>query len=407
MKKILLLLICTGAMLSPLSAQKRVYEDIRKSLQTQLIMAETGDTLRIGAGYFRSSGTLSMDGKKEVVIMGAGMDKTFISFKEQTEGAEGLHFSHCQNITLADLTVQDAKGDAVKAKDVDGISFLRVRAEWTGKPSPKNGAYGLYPVQCSNVLIDGCEAIGASDAGIYVGQSTRIIVRNSVARHNVAGIEIENSTMADVYSCEAYNNTGGLLVFDLPDLPVKKGGSVRLYNNYVHDNNLKNFAPKGNIVASVPPGTGIMILAASHVEIFDNRIIDNQTGSLTIASYYITQSPINDKEYDPYPAAISVHDNTFSRKAGAPLRKSKFGWLFFLKFKKDIPHIVYDGIVDSKSLNDDGTVRDELRICIRNNGDAGFANLDAGNDFKGLSRDASSYDCSLKPLEPATLSSIK
>ena len=40
-------------------------------------------------------------------------------------------------------------------------------------------------------------AIGASDAGIY-GQSKNIIVRNSVAQYNVAGIEIENSYYADV-----------------------------------------------------------------------------------------------------------------------------------------------------------------------------------------------------------------
>ena len=35
----------------------------------------------------------------------------------------------------------------------------------------------LYPVESTNVLIDGCVAIGASDAGIYVGQSQNIIVQ--------------------------------------------------------------------------------------------------------------------------------------------------------------------------------------------------------------------------------------
>ena len=28
----------------------------------------------------------------------------------------------------------------------------------------------LYPVQCQNVLIENCSAMGASDAGLYVGQ---------------------------------------------------------------------------------------------------------------------------------------------------------------------------------------------------------------------------------------------
>src|SRR5207253_2138601 len=82
--------------------------------------------------------------------------------------------------------------------------------------------------------------------GIYVGQSKFIIVKNSKAYQNVAGIEIENSLHADVYDNEAYNNTGGILVFDLPDLIQKEGGYVRVFRNNIHDNNHLNFAPKGN-----------------------------------------------------------------------------------------------------------------------------------------------------------------
>jgi parallel beta-helix repeat protein len=99
---------------------------------------------------------------------------------------------------LEGFTVQDAKGDAIKTMHVTGITFRNVKAEWTGIPGPDNGGYGLYPVQCERVLIDQCEAIGASDAGIYVGQSKDIVVKNSKAFHNVAGIEIENSLRAEV-----------------------------------------------------------------------------------------------------------------------------------------------------------------------------------------------------------------
>ena len=49
------------------------------------------------------------------------------------------------------------------------IIFRHLKTHWAGGPSPENGAYGLYPVQCKNVLIENCIAIAASDAGIYVG----------------------------------------------------------------------------------------------------------------------------------------------------------------------------------------------------------------------------------------------
>ena len=128
----------------------------------------------------------------------------------------------------------------------------------------------IYPVQSTNILIDGAVAIGASDAGIYVGQSSQIIVRNSHAESNVAGIEIENSTYADVYNNVAVNNTGGILIFDLPNLPGEGGANTRVFNNEISTNNTGNFAPAGNIVGTVPSGTGLMVLANDNIEIFGN-----------------------------------------------------------------------------------------------------------------------------------------
>lgn len=332
------------------------------------------------------------------------MNATTLSFAKQKEGAEGIRVTNSRQITIMDLTVEDAIGDAIKAMDTDGIRFLRVRTSWTGRPKKTNGAYGLYPVSCQNVLIDGCEAVGASDAGIYVGQSHQVIVRNSRAYHNVAGIEIENTTMAEVYDCEAYENTGGILVFDLPDLPKAKGGHVRVYRNNVHDNNYRNFAPKGNIVGTVPPGTGVLILATSQVEIFDNSITDNKTVGIGIISYYMTENPIQDEDYYPYPTAIYVHHNELARQRRRPTFRNKIGLLLNQKFGKDVPDILYDGIVDPNTLDAGGTVMPEYCICIQNNAGAGFTNLDAENNFQDLNQDLTPFDCTRESLKATELS---
>ena len=383
-------------------SQDIVYSDIEKSLQTQFIMVEDGDVIEIGAGHFSFSRTLWLDNKKNVSIKGAGSNQTFLAFHEQIDGAEAIKVTGSVNIKIEGLTVWDAKGDALKVQETDGISFIDVVAEWRGKPSKKNGAYGLYPVQCNNVLIDNCVAIGASDAGIYVGQSTNIIVKNSKAYNNVAGIEIENSLHADVHSNEAYNNTGGILVFDLPGLLLKNGGSVRVFNNNVHDNNLANFAPKGNIVGKVPDGTGVMVLATKNVEVFNNKIVNNNTASMVVISYYMTEEPIEDKDYYPYPSAINIHNNFFEREHVKPTFKGRMGKMFHfkLKFGKDVPHILYDGVLDSEQLTEAGTIPDVSRICVRGNTNETFANLDAENDFKNISRDVTPYDCELQPIGP-------
>ena len=207
------------------SFQLQAQDTEQKKLQRLFVTATDNSTVELPEGTFQLNVSLWLDGKKNVIIKGKGMDKTILNFTNQVSGAEGIKVTNGQNITLQDLTVQDTKGDAIKTQHVNGITFKRVKAEWTRGANSKNGAYGLYPVQCTNVLIDGCEARGASDAGIYVGQSNYIIVKNSKATENVAGIEIENSMYADVFDNEATNNAGGILIFDLPDLVQKKGGS--------------------------------------------------------------------------------------------------------------------------------------------------------------------------------------
>ena len=135
-------------------------------------------------------------------------------------------------------------GDNLKISESDSVVIRRIRSAWTGKVSVQNGAYALYPVLSTNVLIEECEAIGSSDAGIYVGQSNNVIIRNNKAFYNVAGIESENSYNVKIYGNEAYENTSGLLIFNLPELTLY-GGNVNAYNNNIHDNNLTNFAVKG------------------------------------------------------------------------------------------------------------------------------------------------------------------
>jgi parallel beta-helix repeat protein len=363
---------------------------VQEETQTALIKAEPGDVIEFGEGTFEFTSGLSL-AVEGVTLRGQGMDKTILSFKKQNAGSEGLLVTRGKFV-IEDLSVDDAKGDGVKVNDVDGVTFRRVRARWTGGEKETNGAYGLYPVQCRNVLVEECVAIGASDAGIYVGQSRHVIVRKCRAERNVAGIEIENSTDVDVHDNEATNNAGGLLVFDLPGLPVKNGRRVRVFDNQVHANNHANFAAKGNLVATVAPGTGMMVMATDQVEVFKNTIKDNQTYNLAIVSFLITGRPIGDKdkEYDPFPEGIYVHDNTFSGGGDKP--GGERGQVLQALLGERIPDIIYDGIVNPAKLSG-GRPPANLGVFIKNNGGATFANLNWSKmpDLMALKSDAERF----------------
>jgi parallel beta-helix repeat protein len=380
-------------------------------LQQALIDAQPGGVVLLGEGTFRLKQGLSLT-QRGVTIRGKGMDKTILSFKGQTDGSQGL-LVKSDEFLIEDLAVEDAPGDAIKVEGASGVTFRRVRAEWTGGPSSENGAYGLYPVQCQRVLIEDSVARGASDAGIYVGQSDTIIVRRSRAELNVAGIEIENSTNADVYENISTGNTGGLLVFSLPGLQVKGGKNIRVYNNQVYDNNEDNFAPAGNIVGQVPRGTGMFVMANDLVEIFGNTVKDNKTVSLAIISYLLTGLSFDDKEYDPYPEALYVHDNTFDGGGDAPDPTKQLSLALGLYLKPTVPDVIYDGIVDAKKAPD-GKLPEALRICIKDNKRVGgmfsFADIDAENleppKTPMIDRDLAPYDCARPALPKITIPGV-
>ena len=347
-----------------------------------------------------------------------GPEKTILTFDQQKQGTggEGILVTSKEKFTIEDLAVEDAKGDAIKVNGCDGVTFRKVRVSWSDGQKETNGAYGLYPVLSQNILIEDCIARDASDAGIYVGQSENIIVRRYTAENNVAGIEIENSVNADVYENTATHNTGGILVFSLPDLVKKIGHHCRVYNNKIIENNHENFAPKGNTVAGVPAGTGVMIMANRQVEVFDNKIENNQAVSLSIVSYVATGRPYEqDKVYDPYCEAIYVHDNKFI--GGGDKASGKLPQLLAaLTTDGKLPTIAYDGVVDPKYA--EGELPENLAIRIADNGDVTFMNfnlasLDLSNPLAlakerdKVSRDLTPFEGKITKLSPVKIAGVK
>lgn len=385
-----------------------VGDDAQHRLQSALILAAPGDVIQLEEGIYHFDTELNVT-CSNLTLRGVGPGKTILSFKNQSAGASGI-LGTGNGFTIEDLAVEDTAGNAIKILGARDVTLRRVRSEWTAGPQSTNGAYGLYPVECTNVLIEDCVAIGASDAGIYVGQSQDIIVRGCRAERNVAGIEIENSLRADVYDNIATDNTGGILVFDLPGLTLTNGGYVRIFKNRVERNNHKNFAQPGAIVGEVPPGTGMMLMSTDHVEIFDNDIVDHQTSNIVIVSYLITERKLNDKKYDPYPEAFRVHGN---RIAGGGRKPSgKIGKMLAPVVGIPFPDIFFDGIVDQRKLVD-GQLPVELRGSIREGAETTFANVHIDqfsptNMLTGkykIDRSTDGFNGMTPPIEPVQLKS--
>ena len=353
--------------------------DAHERLQEAMIIMNEGDTLTIRSGYYAFEDGLSLD-IDNVIIKGEGMNETILDFKNQQSGAQGFLVTS-NKVTLKDFAIMDAKGDALKVIGSKGINMINLRTEWTGGPKSTNGAYGFYPVESEDVLIDGCVAIGASDAGIYVGQSKNIIVRDSIAQYNVAGIEIENSFYADVYNNLASHNTAGILVFDLPDLPQQGGHHIRVFDNKSIDNDTDNFAPEGNIVGEVPRGTGIIVMANSDVEIFNNVMSGNGTVNLSIVSY---SDDTDDPNYYPHPKRIQVYGNTYGPSGFDPdLETGDLAKALYEISNGNMPDIFWDGIVPMTQMVF-GQPKDE-KLKVREDSEVSFLTISPIKYIMGFS----------------------
>jgi parallel beta-helix repeat protein len=349
--------------------------------------------LKAGTYHFDN---LSLAQLKHISIKGAGPDITILDFSAQTQGGEGIRVTDIKGFTIEGMTLQDSKGDLIKINNSEDVVIKNLHAIWKVADST-SGGYAIYPVLCKNVLVENCYAEGASDAGIYVGQSNGAVVRKCKAFKNVAGCEIENTLNAEVYDNEFWGNTAGFLIFDLPDLS-QRGGHIKAYNNYFHDNNEKNFAKAGSFgtitgVGNAAPGSGAIILAASDIELYNNRIINNNSIAVAIASGFFVDpkaaEKIND-HYFPISKNISIHDNVLEMGKAFPEpayvhHTGKFIVAIEQKLNAGdtarkggrIPLIMYDGI--STNLLTKGTLANPDSICIKQKEMNLFVNADAMN----------------------------
>lgn len=361
--------------------------DVHQQLQQQLATARPGDTIHLPEGFFEFDTPLRIDSLRHITIIGQGMEKTIFSFRYQ-RNEEGGFIITGDSILLTDFTIQDARGAAIRLHQCRQLSILRVRTSWSDGPDEGNGPAGIAATNCSGMLIDSCEVFFSSRAGISIGLSDSITVRNSLASGNVAGISIENCRQTTLHDNRCEGNTAGILIAELPNTDFGPGGSCLIYNNLIKDNNLSNFSPSGNIYASLPPGTGIYLIATRQTAIYDNEISGHKTVGAAITSYPFAELPWTDTLYYPYAHDISLSDNQFQRKKSLPDLSTGFGQMVNILFAGKPQDILYDGITDT--LRPVGP--NPMNICIlQDPARLRFASLDAGNNYDKVSKDMTAY----------------
>src|SRR4051812_34837663 len=82
-------------------------ESAQAAAQAALINATSQTDIHFTEGTYEFTSQLSIDGKQDVRILGAGRDKTIFSFKNQSGSGEGLLANQCTQLLFADFTIAD------------------------------------------------------------------------------------------------------------------------------------------------------------------------------------------------------------------------------------------------------------------------------------------------------------
>lgn len=309
-------------------------DDLTDAINIALFEVPAGSTIVLPKGTFKVSNSIIVYNASDITLTGYGINDTTLDFADSS-GDDGFRFEGGSDLMVRDMGVYDTNKNGIKTVGSNGVYFSHVAAVWTvgrlSDDTPKRlladspGAYGLYPVNSKNIVIENTFSYGSRDAGIYVGQSEDVVVRNNLVEYNVAGIEIENTENADVYNNDVYDNTAGILAFDFAGLEKPFGGNVRFFNNNVIANNEPNVGD--GAVSIAPGGTGILVFSVSNVEIYDNNIKSNRTDAVAVASYFMNESDFSwyaanaesiAKGWSPVTRNINIHDNYLSQNSSAP-----------------------------------------------------------------------------------------
>lgn len=370
--------------------------DAYAALQGMFEAAQPGETLCIAPGTYTLSDGLAIRGLSGVTIRGTGAsrDDVVLDFQSSAE-PKGVTAMAMTDFTFENLTLLDAPGDNFFISGSTRVTIRDVRSGWMNRAQA--GRYALYPVESTDVLIEGSEAFGSADAGIYVGQTTNCIVRDSSAVRNVAGIEIENSSNCDVVGNTAEDNTGGILVFELPGLALRGRGTL-VRDNIVRDNNRENFAEEGTIVSFVPVGTGIMLLAANDVELRGNTIEDNASTGILAISYATAElagvEGDPDPSFDPWSEGLYVHGNTFSRNGADPA--ALFTVVTSPAGIDTLEDVIFDGFVGP-------SLTAETVFCMQGSGTFRDADFDAPAAEQMSTTELGAHACMLTERAPVML----
>lgn len=262
------------------------------AVQAAVDEAVPGDTIVVAPGTYsgptisvKTSG-LTITGSKAAIIDATG-DTYGVTVGTQLTFDPG---PACPAFGVGNFKIN---GLSVRNAEETGIFLFGVdKFEVNGGEYLDNGEYGIFPRCSRNGVISHNSGGGGNDATIYVGVDENTVVEKNHLSGGQLGIELESTDNSFVLNNKLTDNTTGIFVIVLPNLPKSSTEMALIEGNVVHKNNRPNpfpplcqapGIPLGCVeeffddLQLLPSGTGILNVGGHDVTIRKNVVNDNDT----------------------------------------------------------------------------------------------------------------------------------
>ena len=308
------------------------------AIQAAVNAAAAGDKLLIGSGTYPEQVSIST-ANLQLVGCGGGTNQRPLVTRPSGAGpfGNGISAGGIDGLVFQSLDLFGFDDNEIFISNANGVTFRDVHANGN-----ITSTYGIFPVTSNNVTVEDSSSVNVRDAGIYIGQSTNILSRYNRAEGNVAGMEIENSDTATVHNNYAADNSGGLLVFKLPNLPIQVSQNHNIFDNVSLHNNTENFGIPGSTVSNVPTGTGMLIISNQGGQFHHNIVQDNKSLGIALVDQQAVNALVSPPPFpmtSPSQKAINnkIHDNLIGGNGTAP-ESPVGGDLVMAIFDDSTPH---------------------------------------------------------------------
>ena len=291
---------------TPTSGELIVVKD-GESIQAAVEAASPGAVIKVMPGTYKE--TVYID-KDNITLSGVIEQGRYPVLEGEGKLNDAVLYSG-NGTTIENLYITHYKGNGVMGQA--GNNFI-IRNNIV----VDTGVYGIFPQLGKNGIVSHNVISGIEDAAIYVGMSENVDVVFNHVFESVAGIEIENSRHSLVESNFIYDNTGGVLAFITPGLPIKTCGDVLIRNNFIVGNNHENFAIPGSLVSNIPQGTGVLVMACDDVVVEGNIIADNESVGIVFTDFSLASNTATDPDSEPNPNRPKILNNIMRNNGQNP-----------------------------------------------------------------------------------------